>query len=334
MSQPRFLLLLLSTVAAAPVAGQSTQLLTFSGGGTAAAFLVTTEPRKDGLELAFDGEPLALVRIACGQPRWKPEHEQLLSAPARDRWFRLGRNYWATIDNNRAIVFGDQRVASGLRYVGWGFDVAGRMALRLMEPADAHARGAYPPFGDRYPEGIEIALRHELVDEVVELLEVTLRTAGDGCEMTLQLAWGPHRWTAPVRFAEADEGGASTPLAAVHRFVAALDAMDSDAVQEELTEDASIYFPHADATRLVTGRDAIGDAMTQRFAQWRAAGGSAPLGVRDAATDFSVTELGPRSALVTWRVERASRPGRRTAVVVQRGGEWRVAHFHSSNIGG
>lgn len=173
--------------------GQS-QLLTFPGRDTATAFLVSTKPRNDGLELAFPGEPLALLRLGHGQPRWQPAHDRLLDAAGNNRWFRLGQNYWATMDNNRPVVIGDVTVPPGLRNLSWGFGPSGEPALLAMDPDAAHARRAYPPFGDRYPDGIVIPLRHSRAEQSQELLAIDLRAAGDGRGLMLELAWGPHRW--------------------------------------------------------------------------------------------------------------------------------------------
>ncbi len=140
---------------------------------------------------------------------------------------------------------------------------------------------------------------------------------------------------APLPAAAAD----NTPDGVVTEFLTALDHLDLDRLMTTLAEDATMFFPHPDASYRVDGKVAIGQEMARRFEAGRAraerAGRREPpyLGVVAAARLRRVQRLGERAALVSWVVDRPGNFGRRSAAVrLDDDGVWRLVHFHSSNL--
>lgn len=134
-------------------------------------------------------------------------------------------------------------------------------------------------------------------------------------------------------------GHRETPDAVVTEFITGLDHLDLERVMATLSDDATMFFPHPDATYRLDGKTAIREEMARRFEAGRAwaerAGRTEPpyLGVVAAARDRLVQPLGADGAVVTWVVDRPGNFGRRAAVVRRtETGDWELVHFHSSNL--
>lgn len=131
----------------------------------------------------------------------------------------------------------------------------------------------------------------------------------------------------------------NTPDEVVDHFLAALDALDVEGIMATQAEDATMFFPHPNATFRVDGAARIAVQMDSAFQVAResahAAGITSPpfLGVVANARNRRVQGIGDRGAVVSWVVDRPGNFGRRTATLRLDGdGVWRMVNFHSSNL--
>jgi len=56
------------------------------------------------------------LAIDHGQPLWQPEYESFLRRPSGQRW-RLGENFWTSLDTNMGLTIGGVAVPIGLHYL-------------------------------------------------------------------------------------------------------------------------------------------------------------------------------------------------------------------------
>ncbi|MGE3171173.1 MAG: cupin domain-containing protein [Planctomycetota bacterium] len=73
------------------------------------------------------------VAIDHGQPRWNRAYAKFLDQPSGRRW-RLGENFWTTLDTNMDLVLGDTEVQKGMYYCALQHTQRG-LELVLLDPA-------------------------------------------------------------------------------------------------------------------------------------------------------------------------------------------------------
>lgn len=116
----------------------------------------------------------------------------------------------------------------------------------------------------------------------------------------------------------------------VERFVAALNELDLAALDTLLDDDASAYLPSAELRARIDGRAAIVAALRPMFEDGRRRGSGPPYSHMKVQT-LRVQRAGD-VAIATFDVGTAEVSSRRTLVLVRRGRDWKVLHFHASNV--
>lgn len=123
---------------------------------------------------------------------------------------------------------------------------------------------------------------------------------------------------------------AAPPEAVVERFVAALNDLDLGELERLLADDATAFLPSPQLRARIEGRGAIVAALTPLFEAERKRGNGPPY------THLKVQSLLVQRegtvAIATFDVGTPDVSSRRTVVLVRRGGEWKVLHFHASNL--
>ncbi|MDH3403799.1 MAG: nuclear transport factor 2 family protein [Acidobacteriota bacterium] len=116
----------------------------------------------------------------------------------------------------------------------------------------------------------------------------------------------------------------------------AIDYFDLEAFADSFSDDVTMFYPIASLAQRVDGREALARIQGQVFdtleAQLREAGTTEPPYFGLEPQDLKVQTLGEDAAVVTWHVDRGTHLGRRTAVVRQLGGSWRIVSYHASNV--
>ena len=82
--------------------------------------------------LLYFGEtgPLGQICIQYGQPEWKAEYDQMLTA-ARGTSQRLGRDFWTSLDTDMDLTIGGTKVPAGQWYLGLRIDEEGSLQEQL-----------------------------------------------------------------------------------------------------------------------------------------------------------------------------------------------------------
>ena len=117
------------------------------------------------------------------------------------------------------------------------------------------------------------------------------------------------------------------PEQTVTEFMAAFNRLDLEAVGNLLADDATAFLPMPDARAKITGKASIIAALGPLFERQRPHG---PL--RLTAKELTIQPLSIDGAVATFDVGTADVSSRRTLVLVRRGGAWRIAHLHASNV--
>lgn len=132
-----------------------------------------------------------------------------------------------------------------------------------------------------------------------------------------------------------DEQAALKP---VTQFVTALTTADMDSLLDSFHDDATVFMPFESLPTRRDGTEEIRAAFTPMFEQLRSSGRPAPY-MRLTPADLQLRFYGS-AAVVTFHLgslpaagaTEPTRFSRRSAIVTQRDGRWRIAHLHASNM--
>ena len=108
----------------------------------------------------------------------------------------------------------------------------------------------------------------------------------------------------------------------VERFLRSVNASNTDDFIACFASDATAFFPSAAARR--TGTDAIRKAVQPTFAQ-------GPRNPPAQLDDLVITMQG-RMAVASFDASNGTMHSRRTLVLQQISGEWKIIHLHASNV--
>jgi len=158
--------------------------------------------------LFFDQEKqrsVGNVAISYGQPVWKEEYEDAtkFDSMTRGQVWRLGKDFWTTLDTNLPFKVGGKEIPAGYWYLGLHRSADGATwSLALMDPAKARKTYAIPaglPLGGGPAPDLLAPLTAAQVSSVVEKLKIWVtREDEDLRRATLRIAWGKMLLTAPI----------------------------------------------------------------------------------------------------------------------------------------
>lgn len=164
------------------------------------AFAQTTE-RKSARVAWFDqkGSPGQIALDYCPLP-WNDEYSALVdSGKLHGKKWRLGADFWTTLDTSIDLQFGAVAVPAGYWYLTLEQRAANEFVLGLHDAATVKKQRLDPVFAARLTGGIEVPLTHERSTTTAERLEITIAPIGGSqTEGTLQLRFGGHTLAAPV----------------------------------------------------------------------------------------------------------------------------------------
>ena len=127
------------------------------------------------------------------------------------------------------------------------------------------------------------------------------------------------------------DGGDERQLRAlVDAMLTALNRADIDALEQLFTTDATAFLPIGQVAGELVGRTAIRDALEPFLDEVRARGGG-PEYMHLTAGRVRVQIVG-EAAVVIFDAGSGPVTSRRTLVTEKVGGEWKIIHFHGSNI--
>ena len=183
----------------------------FNGQGRLSGVIVESEPAlgERGLTRIHwwnpqKDMPVAAVSIDFGRPVWNRQ----LDNPAafdqltRGKVWRLGSDYWTTLDTNLPLTIGGRNIGVGLWYLGLDRSADGATwSLAFIDPVKARSGGMDGHWMDRVPVEFKVPLTVEAATgAMTEKLTITLAAQPANMRnLTLRIAWGRLRLATPVQ---------------------------------------------------------------------------------------------------------------------------------------
>ena len=137
------------------------------------------------------------VRVEFGQPAWKPEYDQAIDKMLGQRW-RLGQNFWTSLDSNMDLNAGDVDLPAGLYYLALERRKDDKeFVLWLLDPVEIRDAKLDAFQAGKSTGGIAVPLEHKNVDLEAAKLQISLVTepqAKDGAKVVIH--FGKHQLSA------------------------------------------------------------------------------------------------------------------------------------------
>jgi quercetin dioxygenase-like cupin family protein len=138
------------------------------------------------------------VAIDFGQPRWQPAFADFMKQPSARRW-RLGQNFWTTLDTNMPFVLGGADVPVGSYYLVLQNAPEQGMQLVLLDPRAVREQRLDAYEAAKTTGGIAVPLTAAKSGHPSPTLDVELTLdAGQRDRGLLSIRFGPHVLTAPL----------------------------------------------------------------------------------------------------------------------------------------
>ncbi len=164
----------------------------------------SSSPRKSCRVLFWGGSGSAgQIEVQYGQPAWNDKlADALESGKFDDKRWRLGQNFWTTLDTNLDLEIGGVKVPAGYYSRTLERKEGGAPVLALLDPADVRQRKLDAYQAHETEGGIEVPMKMEESEKVAEKLEIALKLkSGSKSDGTLSIHFGPYRASAPVLIA-------------------------------------------------------------------------------------------------------------------------------------
>jgi hypothetical protein len=140
--------------------------------------------------------------IDYGRPIWKKDYEDAAKFDSftKGKVYRLGSNFWTTLDTDMPLTIGGTKVPAGLWYLGLHrSEDGGTWSLVFIEPSKA--RGAHVDASEigRAPISFKAPMTVEQASASKEKLTIDLLfQRGNPKDVTLRIAWGNLQLSTPV----------------------------------------------------------------------------------------------------------------------------------------
>jgi hypothetical protein len=140
--------------------------------------------------------------IDYGRPLWKKDYEDTakFDQMTKGHVYRLGSNFWTTLDTDMPLVIGGTQIPAGLWYMGLHrSDDGATWSLVFIDPAKARAAHVDASEIERAPVSFKAPMAVESAAEVKEKLTIDLVfKRANPKDVTLRVAWGKLQLSAPV----------------------------------------------------------------------------------------------------------------------------------------
>lgn len=141
--------------------------------------------------------------IDYGRPIWRKEYEDTANFDkmTKGKVYRLGSNYWTTLDTDIPLTVAGKTIPAGQWYLGLHRSEDGAMwSLVFIDPAKARAAHLDASEIERAPIAFKAPMTLEQAAEMKEKLTIDLvfrRT--NLLDVTLRIAWGKMQLSAPIQ---------------------------------------------------------------------------------------------------------------------------------------
>lgn len=164
------------------------------------AFAQTTD--RSSARLAYfsrTGSPGQLA-IDYGNLQWRDEFEAAIgNAKMAGKPWRLGRDFWTTLDSSIDLQIGGVDVPAGYYYLTAARQEDGSFTLGVHDAAEVKKQRLDPVFSSRLAGGLTVPLQHDTDAEPAAKLQIGIALdAGSKDHGKLTIRFGRHRLQAPV----------------------------------------------------------------------------------------------------------------------------------------
>jgi hypothetical protein len=166
----------------------------------------TPDDRASARVLYWNGQTNAAagqLAIDYGRPVWKKEYNDpaKFDAMTRGKVWRMGSNYWTTLDTNLPLSIGGKKVPIGFYYLGLHRSEEGsEWSLVFIDPGKARKERLDAFQIERTPVEFEAVMPNVTKAETAaEKLTITLSYPKDNIKhVTLRVAWGNLVLSTPI----------------------------------------------------------------------------------------------------------------------------------------
>jgi hypothetical protein len=141
--------------------------------------------------------------IDYGRPVWKKEYEDTakFDQMTKGHVYRLGSNFWTTLDSDMALNIGGTMVPAGLWYLGLARSADGATwSLVFIDPMKARAEHIDASEIDRATVAYKAPMTIEQATESKDKLTIDLVfKRANPKDVTLRIGWGKLQLSAPVQ---------------------------------------------------------------------------------------------------------------------------------------
>lgn len=132
--------------------------------------------------------------------KWQDKYDEMAgSEKMLGRKWRLGADFWTSLDTSVDLGFGDTKVPAGYYYLTLEQRKPGKFVLGVHDAAEVKKMRLDAYQADKVRGGFEIALEHGRTDEVADHLSIGIGLEqGSQDHGELEIHFGGHRLTAPV----------------------------------------------------------------------------------------------------------------------------------------
>src|ERR1051325_4013345 len=138
--------------------------------------------------------------IDYGRPVWKKDYEDTakFDQMTKGHVYRLGSNFWTTLDTDTALKIGGVQIPAGLWYLGLARATDGAWSLVFIDPAKARAAHIDASEIERAPVAFKAPMKVDQAADSKEKLTIDLLfQRGTPTDVTLRVAWGNLQLSAP-----------------------------------------------------------------------------------------------------------------------------------------
>ena len=117
----------------------------------------------------------------------------------------------------------------------------------------------------------------------------------------------------------------------VRSFLLAFENLDMQQFVACFADNATVFFPMPEPPERVEGKQAIKQRFEKVFASIRSTAKSGPPFHHLAPEDLTIQMMPGQTAVVSFHLRNSERIARRTLVLINANGQWRILHLHASN---
>ena len=141
--------------------------------------------------------------IDYGRPVWKAAYEDAarFDSMTKGKTWRMGSNYWTTLDTELPLTISGKTVPAGLWYLGLHrSDDGTKWSLVFIDPAKARSARMDAAEINRAPIEFDAPVNIESPGEMRDKLTIDLSYQQSNLnDVTLKISWGKLQLTAPIK---------------------------------------------------------------------------------------------------------------------------------------